>query len=402
MAASSFPESQQGTPPAADAEITVADAERQPLLDKRTRRFADDLDEWDSTQYDITKITSWRAFLMLKGCAWDNSLLWNSLGLGMLLVTAVTIATASLPNAVLIDPDKLARLGSFLNVFVGLLLGFFLSSSMNRWYGCVNAFLELLDAVRSMQMQMTALGVSQERQSTLSRYGILSAWLLHLSLCMESEDHKDVRDKTGKVWLILDKFRPDLALPQEKSKLMEHKESYALLWTWVASLIGRMSQDGEIPPMASPTYGRILHIVQQAYGSIRDVRALHMIKTPFIYVHTLAILVHVNNILNAIAFGLVCGIMCASLMGKFAGGGEEGWANLCTSLFLQFCFSMLAPVLYLALFDVSVCVAQPFTYQDAKIPAARFIVGMEEDLKNATHIGNHPLHWEKPSFKKRD
>ena len=77
-------------------------------------------------------------------------------------------------------------------------------------------------------------------------------------------------------------------------------------------------------------------------------------------------------------------------------------ANVFTSLLMQFCFSMLAPMLYLALLDVSVCVAQPFTYQDAKFPAARFIVGMEEDLRNAKHIGDHPPHWDKPSFKKRE
>jgi hypothetical protein len=270
---------------------------------------------------------------------------------------------------------------------------------MTRWYSCVNAFLQLLDAVRSLQTQMIALGVNQKEIDTLSRFGILSAWLLHFSL---DPDRTDDPDMTQHIIERLESIRPCLIEPHEKPMLLRQKDGYALLWTWVASLIGRMAQDGEIPPMASPTYGRILNIVQRAYGSIRDVRALHLIKTPFIYIHTLAILVHVNNILNAIAFGLVCGIMCASLMGKFAGGGEEGWANLCTSLFLQFCFSMLAPVLYLALFDVSVCVAQPFTYQDAKIPAARFIVGMEEDLRNATHIGNHPVHWEKPSFKKRD
>mmetsp|Transcript_25911 Transcript_25911/g.49634 ORF Transcript_25911/g.49634 Transcript_25911/m.49634 type:complete len:442 (+) Transcript_25911:131-1456(+) len=441
MAATSTPTEniQQSSMPVEEADVAesnAADLERQPLLDKpkeepqkwgwwpfsgggdgksprknyfgnffsgsKAKKTEDPIDdEWDSTQYDITRITSWSAFGMVKGCAWDNHSLWRCMGLALLLSVAVALGAFFMPHAVLVKPEKLEKLGTFLNVFVGLLLGFFLASSMNRWYGCVNAFLELLDAVRSMQMQMTALGVSQERQSTLSRYGILSAWLLHLSLCMESEDHKDVRDKTGKVWLILDKFRPDLALPQEKSKLMEHKESYALLWTWVASLIGRMSQDGEIPPMASPTYGRILHIVQQAYGSIRDVRALHMIKTPFIYVHTLAILVHVNNILNAIAFGLVCGITILALMG-IGHQSDSNLANLLTTLFLQFCFSMLAPVLYLALLDVSVCVAQPFTYQDARIPAARFIVGMEEDLRNATHIGNHPVHWEKPSFKKRD
>lgn len=318
--------------------------------------------------------------------------------LNLSVSVVVAVVTHFLPAAWLVSADKFEKLGTFLNVFVGLLLGFFLSSSMSRWYACVNAFLTLLDAVRSMQMQMIALGVCQQQTETLSRFGILSAWLLHFSL-----DIKDPNDPDMIEHMIerVESVRPWLIEAHEKPMLLRQKESYALLWTWVASLIGRMSQDGEIPPMASPTYGRILNIVQQAYGSIRDVRALHLIKTPFIYIHTLAILVHVNNILNAIAFGLVCGIMAMTLMGK-GDRGDAHLANLCTCLFMQFCFSMLAPMLYLALLDVSVCVAQPFTYQDAKIPAARFIVGMEEDLRNAKHIGDHPPHWDKPSFKKRE
>merc|ERR1719412_3417861 len=244
---------------------------------------------------------------------------------------------------------------------------------------------------------MIALGVNQEQADTVSRFGILSAWLLHYSLDCDDKDPEVINHMIERV----EKTRPWLIEDHEKPMLCRQKESYALLWTWVASLVGRMSQDGEIPPMASPTYGRILNIVQRAYGSIRDVRALHLIKVPFIYIHTLAVLVHVNNILNAIAFGLVCGIMSMALFGK-GEAGDAHLANLCTSLFMQFCFSMLAPMLYLALLDVSVCVAQPFTYEDAKIPAARFIVSVEEDLRNAQHIGDNPPHWDKPSFKKRE
>jgi len=428
---SSVPAAQADTADQAVAEQSAADLERQPLLDKSkeqkkswysfSRMFSGsqgkgtedpDDEEWDSTQYDITKITSWSAFSMVKGCAWDNHSLWRCMGLALMLSIAVATGAFLMPDAVLVKPEKLEKLGTFLNVFVGLLLGFFLASSMNRWYGCVNAFLELLDAVRSMQMQMTALGVAHERSETLSRYGILSAWLLHLSLNLESDEgHEGKAAKTGekedkgrvaKLWQRLEEHRPQLALPQEKRKLMQHKECYALLWTWVASLIGRMSQDGEIPPMASPTYGRILNIVQEAYGSIRNVRALQMIKAPFIYVHTLAILVHVNNILNAISFGLVLGI---TFNGAFAEEkydiGRRQRAHLYSSLFMQFCFSMVAPILYLALLDVSVCISQPFTHHDAKIPAMKFIRSLEEDLKNAARMGDNPPHWEKPYFKSK-
>jgi len=348
---------------------------------------------------------------MVKGCAWDNPTLWRCMGLAVCLSLFVAAVVYRVPSAVLLRPEKIEKLGTFLNVFVGMLLGFFLSSSMNRWYGCVNAFLELLDAVRSMQMQMTALGVDHERSETLSRYGILSAWLLHLSLNLESDEgiedkpeHCDKSDEEQivKLWKKLEDNRPKLVLPEEKEKLMQYKECYALLWTWVASLIGRMSQDGEIPPMASPTYGRILNIVQLAYGSIRNVRALQMIKAPFIYVHTLAILVHVNNILNAVAFGIVLGIaLGGTVPSEDHDIRTKHRAHMYSSLLMQFCFSMVAPILYLALLDVSVCISQPFTYHDAKIPAVKFIRSLEEDLKNAAQLGDNPPEWEKAYYKNK-
>merc|ERR1719461_1433208 len=74
-----------------------------------------------------------------------------------------------------------------------------------------------------------------------------------------------------------------------------------------------MAQDGEIPPMASPTYGRILNLVQQAYGSIREVKEFMTAKAPYIYIHTLAVLVHFNNIINAINFGMTLGTTVATL-----------------------------------------------------------------------------------------
>mmetsp|Transcript_32808 Transcript_32808/g.64633 ORF Transcript_32808/g.64633 Transcript_32808/m.64633 type:complete len:447 (+) Transcript_32808:125-1465(+) len=444
MAATSTPTEniQQSSMPVEEADVAesnAADLERQPLLDKpkeepqkwgwwpfsgggdgksprknyfgnffsgsKAKKTEDPIDdEWDSTQYDITRITSWSAFGMVKGCAWDNHSLWRCMGLALLLSVAVALGAFFMPHAVLVKPEKLEKLGTFLNVFVGLLLGFFLASSMNRWYGCVNAFLELLDAVRSMQMQMTALGVRKDRADTIGRYGVMSAWLLHFHLTLDSEDGQgdvDLKD----MWKKLDMVRPSICLPKEKVMLSQYPEPYALLWTWVASLVGRMAVDSEIPAMASPTYGRILDLVSNAFSSIREVRALYAVKVPFIYLHTLAVLVHVNNILNAVSFGLTLG---SAFTQSVEIEDEEVepirmssrrrvkvWTMLC----MQFCFSMIAPMLYLALLEVCVCISQPFRYKDARIPAVRLIRALEEDLKNAAAVADRPPDWEKPMFK---
>jgi len=390
------------------------DLEKQPLLEGKSQNQPifgsiqestgqmtpiNNHDEWDSTKYDITIMTSWKAFAVVKGAAFVNGSIWRCMMFSVGLSCCVAFASFLSSEVLMIKREKVVRLGTFLNVFVGMLLGFFLKSSMTRWHGCINSFMELLDAVRSMHMQMTALGVDRERSQMLSRFGILSAWLLHLSLNSERKALLPEQILREKMWDGLERIRPHLVQPREKEKLLQHKECYALLWTWVASLIGRMSQNGEIPPMASPTYGRIINIVEMAYGSIRDVREMHLVKAPFVYVHTLAVLVHVNNILNSISFGLVLGMTSHAILGKDGGKHSNDLPRLLIDLLVQFCISYVAPFLYLALLEVCVNVSQPFTYQDAKIPSLTLIRALEEDIANATVMGDNTK-WDKPRFKK--
>jgi len=352
----------------------------------------------------MDNLTTWTAFLLTKGAAFDKPGTWRCMACAITVSICMAVYTQIGIYGVSISKIDLFvhRLSTFLNVFVGFLLGFFLSSSMLRWYSCTNAFLQLLDSVRSMQMQMIALGVDRVRREMLSRYGILSAWLLHFSLSAQqggAESQVSESAQLEKTWMWLEQARPNLVLPEEKRRLLRHQECYALLWTWVASLVGRMAQDGEIPPMASPTYGRILEIVEAAYGSIRDVRSLQKVRPPFVYVHTLAVLVHVNHILNAISFGLVVGMTTQAAMGKADRNLRSDLPRLVSSLFMAFCMSMVAPFLYLALLDVCVCISQPFTYVEGKIPALKFIRNLEEDIINAAVMADNTK-WEKPRFKK--
>jgi len=389
--------------------------EGQPLAQHaKTKMLEKDEEEWDSTSYDITKLSSWMALTMRKGSALENYGIWINVWRAFVIALFIAPVTYYVPYADEIDSARLLRLGSFLTVFVGFLLGFFMTSSMTRWYGCTCAFMELLDAVRKMQMQMTALGVAKELRDTLNRYGLLSAWLLNLYLHLHAVKNPgdgkgevvNVNDKEhiDALWKQLDEIRPDIVSPDEKKILMRYSESYALIWTWVASLIGRMARNGDIPPMASPTYGRILDIVQQAYGSIRGARAPFLIKVPFVYIHTLSILVHVNTLLNAVVFGIQLGLTTPYLIHNVR--ELERWRltevhvpDTCADLFVAFCLNLVTPMLYMTLLDASTCMAQPFTFRDAKIPLQRFIKALEKDLKAAESLADEPPTWEKPMYK---
>merc|ERR1719446_1131066 len=95
---------------------------------------------------------------------------------------------------------------------------------------------------------------------------------------------------------------------READVLRQTRDPPGMMWMWIAALIGRLAQDGDIPPMASPTYGRILTLCQAAHGGIRQVRAAISVQAPLTYTHLLATLVHLNNLLNAFTFGIVSGV----------------------------------------------------------------------------------------------
>merc|ERR1719160_2267432 len=103
---------------------------------------------------------------------------------------------------------------------------------------------------------------------------------------------------------------------REMDVLRLTRDPPGMMWMWVAALIGRISQDGWIPPMASPTYGRIMNLCQSAHGGIRSVRAAISVQAPLTYSHMLASLVHINNLLNAVTFGIVSGLAISCWMIK--------------------------------------------------------------------------------------
>ncbi len=141
--------------------------------------------------YRTRSLTTWEAF-EIRPTSVKNLTIWVAPELWYMMphLSMVALFVALLTLLIVPDPTtlkvaKFTEISKFLNVVVGLLLGFLLSSSMNSWYTCVNGFLELLDAIRNLQMQFVALGVPKEWSILCLRYAFVSAWLLYSQLQIE-------------------------------------------------------------------------------------------------------------------------------------------------------------------------------------------------------------------------
>lgn len=390
----------------------------------------------DSMSYEASRLTAWRYTFTAAGSVFGSKTLWCN----MFKLVAVGIFVACLVYFVWPDPlglhlGKFRKICSFLNFFVGLLLGFFVKSSVGRWFMCVDGFLELTDAVRNLQMQLYALGVPEEKIDLVIRYGYVSAWLLNVDLHVMILDEDETNDYRGASWHMLDSSQENRETrvvfekgghlsrhrtlanlsPIEIQRLRLCDEPASMIWFWVASYVARLAQDKHIPPMASPTYGRIMTLCQNAHLGIRDVRASMQVQLPFVYLHILCSIVHINNIITAIAFGLTLGPSMGVLLLMCGVGYHDHLVDSdqprkefdrvsMTILILDFqdvivnfFYSMVGPFLYTAILEMGILISQPFTSKICQIPTPRLLEGLAHDLDDGKMMADKTF-WEKPSY----
>eukprot|EP00933_Yihiella_yeosuensis_P071126 TRINITY_DN79325_c0_g1_i1.p1 TRINITY_DN79325_c0_g1~~TRINITY_DN79325_c0_g1_i1.p1 ORF type:complete len:422 (-),score=102.62 TRINITY_DN79325_c0_g1_i1:125-1390(-) len=398
--------------------VDEGDLETQPLLKEEAPIDEDE----DDMSYDARKLVTFQVLSELKGTVWTKATLWKQMGL-LLCVSLVTSiwVTLAVRDPAQLDVSKFQKIAGFLKVVVGLLLSFFLSSSVTRWYNCTNGFLELFDAIRGLQMMLSALGVPRERVHLCLRYAVLSARVLHIDLQCKAMSKADQEVYLKKSWDSLTATKVDWVsnesfakvYPKERAKLEPCWDSSGMVWIWVTSLITRMSQDGEIPPMPTPTYGKIIAIAEAAYKGIRMVRASINVQPPYVYVQMMAILVASNNIICAVSFGMTIGVSLGTILAYLkmnpmtdkAVSGDVVSAAL-QDLGISFMISTIGPFLYQALLEVCVCIAQPFAGAGepgastaGRIPTDKLLCQLEKDLRDAERMTERLPCWDQPYFK---
>ncbi|CAK9097522.1 Golgi apyrase (ATP-diphosphatase) (ATP-diphosphohydrolase) (Adenosine diphosphatase) (ADPase) (Golgi nucleoside diphosphatase) [Durusdinium trenchii] len=388
------------------------DIEKQPLLEKsKVEETAED-DEADSMSYDARKLITFEVFRATTGTIWVKGSLWRSMGLLLVLALLTALGVAFMvKEPEKLETDEFSKLNGFLKAIVGLLLGFFLSSSVNRWYACASGFLALFNAIRALHMQLAAIGSSAFSYDTVPtvRCGVSAG--LHYSLSGQTLP-KDERlewravkfdamceDKENLDDQVMSSGTLAKIHPKEKEILAKVEDPSQTLWVWVTSLLTRMASDGEIPAMPTPTYGKILSLADQAYGGIREVQGAICVQPPYVYVQTIAMLVNVNNIVTAVSFGMTLGVTLS--VAKSGKNIKEVISADLQDVLIQFIMSTTGPFLYQTLLEVAVCIAQPFAGcsdekndSPGRIPTWKLLSNLKKDLGDAEYMTNRLPCWE--------
>jgi predicted membrane chloride channel (bestrophin family) len=366
----------------------------------------------DPMSYNLTWLKSFATFGVWDRTVWDNPPLWAVMRRLMTLALVIAVLAYNvIPDPTLLDASKFSEISRMLSLFVTMMLAFFLSTSVNRWIHCVTGFLNLFNSVRNLAMQLHTLGVPRERIDICMRYGVLSAKFLVHELRIRKLPADKQKEATQALWKHLESGpSPYTTLLKQEQEILEPiNDKAGQMWIWVGSLVGRMAMDGDVPPMASPTYGRIMGLAQSAQEGLRQVRTSIIVQMPFVYVHTLACLVHLNCILLVISMGLAIGVTTHGIRQYVHHYYYEEHPDptiqvipltaQLQSLIVEFLKGILGPLLFQAFLEIAISVVSPFSDSDAAIPVSRLTASLETDLQQSFLLADKPPHWEKPTFK---
>jgi predicted membrane chloride channel (bestrophin family) len=370
----------------------------------------------DSMTYQAKELTTWSSLLMMSYTVWNRKSLWLvTLKLFGLATVVAVIVLMTITDPASLRVSKFTKISDFLRVFVGLLLGFFMSASVNRWWNCAQGFHNLCASIRTLHIMTNSLGVPEDLTLRLLRYGVSSAWVLHNQLHVEALPLAEQDSATKKFWEALDSGAvPCLMFVKldeyELEMLRDMSDPPGTLWMWMGSFVGYMAEDGVIPGHATATFGALMAVIREGFNAIRDVRSSISVQAPFIYVQMLSSLVHINNIVNAVSFGLTSGASIGTLLvhwkvfqvlpavqGKKPEASSREAAIDLQTLLVSFFFSCFGPFVYQALLEVSIAIAQPFSNKDAVVPTERILGFLQKDLLDALRAAKQ-ISWRQPCF----
>jgi len=365
----------------------------------------------DTLYYSMYSLKGWEVFWRVNGTVWSSERL-SSMLVKLLCVSMIVGACAFflMPDPTLLDATKFSGITAILSLFVSLMLSFYISSSVSRWLVCVGGFEDLFNAIRVVSMQLSAIGVRQDRTRLCLRYAVLSAHFLIYDLeCMRAS--KYVKEEKWNLLMDTLEKNPSIystVLPEEKSLFASCSDRPGQMWLLISSLLGRMAADGDIPAIETAAFARLMQLAQLAQEGLRTIRNSVVVQTPYIYVHMLACLVHLNCILLACNLGLAVGTSAHGIreyMNHYYYDDktvpEEQIVPLTTliqTLIVEVAKGFFAPVLYQAFFDIGISISSPFLHLEAAVPVGRFMEGIEQDLLDSERLAESPPTWTKFNY----
>jgi hypothetical protein len=349
----------------------------------------------DASRYNPAALASWPALWKVSGSVLSEWELWRMVLLCGVVSMLSGTAVGFVPGLHVLGNDSFKYLANIIRVLLAFILALYLSASLKRWWVAMLAMSKFFDAVKSLMLVMTAVGAPAERKGTTRRYAVLSAYVLRhevRTMFHEDEFEQDkwvttVGQSMLRGWMNHDEMVILNNSPEKRNRA-------SMIWSWIGVLVGQtfsdLNQKGHQPVAAQLT-----KLALAAMCALSNVKTSVSYQIPLSYVHTVAILVHTNNILLSVLVGVATASQAqravdsdSALEGDASRGDKKDFARSIQRM-IVYSFSLFVnPLIYQAFLHIGTCLNDPFSETGSAFPIHEFVDELEETLTEIEILGD--------------
>eukprot|EP00746_Dinoflagellata_sp_MGD_P009422 gnl/MRDRNA2_/MRDRNA2_119164_c0_seq1.p1 gnl/MRDRNA2_/MRDRNA2_119164_c0~~gnl/MRDRNA2_/MRDRNA2_119164_c0_seq1.p1 ORF type:complete len:508 (-),score=80.53 gnl/MRDRNA2_/MRDRNA2_119164_c0_seq1:15-1538(-) len=286
----------------------------------------------------------------------------NAMSKTLLMYFMIGVVTAGIMASILsADPDAktgsddVENISAYLNGFIPLILGFYISVGLVRWWELREGGVgRILDASQNVILILSAFfpdPVWHDFKDQVLKYALASVTML-----INAVRGNDSIDNLGPK-------RDYLLTEQELNILLDisYRSRPVVMWGWIYALVVKICDEEGVPA------ARQRDLSQQcvhARDAVSVVWTYLNTQLPFAYVHLVTLLVNVNNLVMAWKCGLV-----------FAVSVFDGESQRAVN---QLLYIFLVPMLYHGLLSISYIIHDPFGEDMLDFPIMAFQEYMNE------------------------
>mmetsp|Transcript_47605 Transcript_47605/g.86040 ORF Transcript_47605/g.86040 Transcript_47605/m.86040 type:complete len:445 (+) Transcript_47605:64-1398(+) len=311
--------------------------------------------------HDPESVLGWFSMLRYEGTVFQMSSVIIMLAANAALGALVASLSARFPAITKkgFNTDLLDDLVKFLMSFLAFMTGFFVNSSFSRWQTILAKFFQVFQALKKIYMDMALHGVPRSALQDVRRWGLLSVALVALEAPADWDPPK---------W---DEEYAELSsnglLNEEERKALQKKvdgNKSTLVWVWIMMKLQECSIQGFVPPRTTPALVKMLDHCHEATTAIDTIHESIIFQVPHQYMHMLAFLIHLFNIVNTVR----CGISIGTVYEVVYDEGGRPTAMQVQTVLTSVCIMLLSPFIYQAFLCIALDISIPFGKGNTDLP----------------------------------
>jgi len=312
--------------------------------------------------YDPVDLTSWRALYMLKGTIFTQRSLWYVIAGTLVLTTFIATCIAfGMRQPDEYNTEIISSVIKVVTIAMAFLLGLFVNNAMSRWWDIVKTFEALFGACKGLVSALANFDAGTEVRRTVARRCVLSVIMLRFEQVVD----KDVLPPK-EAWIKkFDMLVEHGAMTADERALLEELPAQAramFTWNLIGSAVKEIRGGGAAALAAGGKdksgnhmdYRTIYGCVQDGAGAVSRLKSAASFHFPFLYVHMLAWMVHLVNLLTAVGAGITIGLLFATYRRAPAGAVLD-----CGVIFRELLFLYIQVFLYQAFLSIGAALSFP-------------------------------------------